>query len=211
MERLLILICASLLSLPLYAVESIAVRALFSGKALIEIDGQSRVMREGERSPEGVLLIHADSKYAEIEISGERQKLSLGSTISSKFPAAKKREVTIPRGADGMYRIGGAINSKGVEFLVDTGATTLALNQQLAQRLGIDYQKIGRKGLSETASGIIETYFVTLDKVAVGSISLHNVDAVIIEGPQPSMPLLGLSFLRRVELTQAGNIIKLTK
>ncbi|MCW8887999.1 MAG: TIGR02281 family clan AA aspartic protease [Gammaproteobacteria bacterium] len=200
-----------ILSFPLYALESIAVKGLFSGKALIEIDGKGRIMKQGERSAEGVLLIHADSQSAEIELDGKRQKLTLGSSISSQFAAAKKQEVTIPRSEDGMYRVTGTINSKGVEFLVDTGATTLALNQQLARRLGIDYQKVGRRGLSETASGIIATYRVMLDKVTVGPIALHNIEAVIIEGAQPSKPLLGLSFLRRVDLNQTGNIIKLSK
>lgn len=211
MKYLLILLTLFTTSLPVNAVEDIAVRGLFSGKALIEIDGKSRVMREGERSAEGVVLIYADSKYAEIELDGKRQKITLGSSISSQFAAAKKREVTIPRGADGMYRISGAINGRGVEFMVDTGATSLAMNSGVAQRLGIDYRTKGRKGLSETASGVVVVYQVNLDKVEVGSISLPNVTAIVIEGAQPSVVLLGLSFLRRVELTQAGNILKLSK
>lgn len=211
MKHFLTLLTLFTVSLPLNAVENIAVRGLFSGKALLEIDGKSRVMREGERSAEGVVLLHADSKYAEIEFNGKRQKLTLGSSISSQFSAAKKREVTIPRGTDGMYRIGGAINGRGVQFMVDTGATTLAMNSGVAQRLGIDYRTIGRKGLTETASGVVEVYQVTLDKVEVGSISLPNVTAIVIEGAQPSVVLLGLSFLRRVELTQAGNILRLSK
>ncbi|NOR52404.1 MAG: TIGR02281 family clan AA aspartic protease [Gammaproteobacteria bacterium] len=191
--------------------ESIAVRGLFSGKALIEIDGKSRVMREGERSPEGVLLIHADSEYAEIEVNGKRQKLILGSSISSRFAAAKKRVVTIPRGADGMYRVTGTINRRRVEFLVDTGATVLALNKNMARQLGINYLKRGKKGYTETASGVVPVHMVTLDRVEVGSIALSNVEAVILDGEHPSIPLLGLSFLRRIELTQAGNLLKLSQ
>ncbi|HEA25687.1 MAG TPA: TIGR02281 family clan AA aspartic protease [Ectothiorhodospiraceae bacterium] len=211
MKPLLTLMLALLYSFPLYAVESITVQGLFSGKVLIEIDGKSRLMREGERSAEGVLLIYADSHYAEIELEGVRQKLTMGATISSQFAAASRQEVTIPRGADGMYRIGGAINGRGVEFMVDTGATSLAMNSQLAKRLGIDYRKKGRKGLTETASAVVVVYQVNLDKVEVGSISLHNVEAVVLEGAQPSVVLLGLSFLKRIELTQAGNILKLRK
>jgi aspartyl protease family protein len=207
----ILLIFAMLLAWPLYAVERVVVQGLFSGKALLEIDGKSRIMRTGERSPEGVLLIYADSRYAEIESGGERQRLTLGATINSQFSAAKKHEVTIPRGVDGMYRIGGAINGRGVDFLVDTGATSVALSSELAQRVGINYRKVGRKGLAETAAAVVPAYSVVLDKVEVGQIAIPNVDAIIIEGSKPSQPLLGLSFLKRIELTQAGSIIKLSK
>lgn len=211
MNRFFSVVAALLLSPSIFAVENIAVRGLFSGKALIEIDGKSRIMREEERSAEGVLLIHADSKHAEIEFNGQRQRLELGSSISSQFSKAKKREVVIPRSADGMYRASGTINGRGVEFMVDTGATVLALNKHLANSLGIDYQRIGRKGYSETASGVVPVHMVKLDKVEVGSISLTHVEAVIIDGSYPSIPLLGLSFLRRIELVQTGNILKLSQ
>ena len=211
MNRFLSIVVALLLSSSLFAVENIAVRGLFSGKALIEIDGKSRVMREGERSTEGVQLIHADSKSAEIEFNGKRQKLELGSSISSQFSKAKKREVTIPRGADGMYRITGTINGRSVEFMVDTGATVLALSENQANRLGIDYQRMGQKGYSETASGVVPVHMIKLDKVEVGTIALTHVEAVVVEGNHPSTPLLGLSFLRRIELIQAGNILKLSQ
>ncbi len=211
MKRLLVLLFMPLFSFSLYAVESVAVQGLFSGKALIEIDGKRRIMREGERSSEGVLLIHADSKYAEVEFDGKRQKLNLGAVISSQFTAAKKREVTIPQSSDGMYRVAGTINRRGVEFLVDTGATVLAMSGNMARQLGINYQKEGRKGYTETASGVVPVHLIMLDRVAVGAISLANVEAVIIDGDHPSKPLLGLSFLKRIELTQAGNLLKLSQ
>jgi len=211
MQRFLTLLSVLFFSSSLCAVESITVHGLFSGKALIEIDGKSRVMREGERSAEGVLLIHADSQYAEIELDGERQRLDLGGAISSQFLAAKKREVVIPRSGDGMYRVAGAINRHRVEFLVDTGATVLALNHNMARKLGIDYQRVGRKGFSETASGVVPVHTLKLDRVDVGSLSLTHVEALVIEGDYPSIPLLGLSFLRRIELSQTGNLLKLSQ
>jgi aspartyl protease family protein len=97
-----------------------------------------------------------------------------------------------------------------VTFLVDTGASTIALNSATAKRIGIDYTK-GRPGMATTASGYTRVYSVKLDSVKVGEIVLRNVDAGVIDGPQPETPLLGMSFLNALEMKRDGDKMELTR
>jgi aspartyl protease family protein len=84
--------------------------------------------------------------------------------------------------------------------MIDTGATTIAMNSAVARRLGIDYQRLGRAGAANTAGGMVRTYYMKLDSVQVGDILLHGVDAGVIEGDYPTDVLLGNSFLGRLDL-----------
>jgi aspartyl protease family protein len=96
-----------------------------------------------------------------------------------------------------------------VRFLVDTGATTIALPAADAKRLGINYLK-GDQGLVQTANGSASAYRVKLDTVRLGDITLNGVDAVVLEGGLTT-PLLGMSFLNRTEMKRDGETMVLTK
>jgi len=101
------------------------------------------------------------------------------------------------------------VNGGSVRFLVDTGATTIALPAADARRLGIDYLK-GPRGIVQTAGGPTAAYKVTLDTVRVGDIAINSVDAVVIEAGLP-FALLGMSFLNRTEMKREGETMVLTK
>jgi len=88
-------------------------------------------------------------------------------------------------------------------FLVDTGASAIALNAATAKRLDLEYIKNAPVGV-KTASGITLAYPVTLDEVQVGDIKLYNVQAVVIDGPEPSRALLGMTFLGQLDMHQTG-------
>ena len=79
-----ILLTVSLVSTPVsaVAVTQIEVQALFGGKAIVLIDGQRRMLSQGETSPEGVKLINADSKQAILEIDGKKKSYMPGGAIS---------------------------------------------------------------------------------------------------------------------------------
>lgn len=189
--------------------EQIQVLGLFTGKAILMIDGQRHTLAVGESTPEGVRLIAADSDSAVIEMNGQRRKLELGSQISSYYPEAKKKVVDIYPDSAGMYRVSGSINDHSVNFLVDTGASAIAMNRGLAERLGIDYRQKGIMGMAETASGKVPVYQVKLDKVTVGTIRIFNVLAMVIEGQQPSQVLLGQSFLNQLHMKREGALLRL--
>lgn len=195
------------------ALERIQVMALFKDRAVVNIDGRQRTLEPGKPTPEGVVLIEADAKGAVVEIDGERRTLTLGDRISSRFTTPRDRDTTVHVAPDGhgMYFINGSINGFQVRFLVDTGATHIALNADLARRLGLPYQLEGRRGVTATASGLVESYEVTLERVRVGDIELRNVAATVIDGPYPSEALLGMSFLGQLDMRREGGLLELRR
>lgn len=190
----------------------IVVKGLFKDTAVLVINGKQRLVKAGKTSPEGVKLIAADSKRAIIEINGERSEHALGGHIGSRFRAAPETvAVRIYPSPRGMYDVLGSINGRPVRFLVDTGATSVAMNRREAKRLGIDYLVSGEPGFSSTASGIAKTYRVRLKKVRVGEIELNNVQGAVIDGDFPTEVLLGLSFLNRLNMQRDGRVLELRK
>lgn len=189
-----------LLVLPAAAVEKVSVVGLFNGRAVLEIDGTRRVLKVGERSPEGVKLLAADSESARLEIDGREQRMTLGSHISGSYQAPQRAEVHVWPDRSGMYRRSGSINGQPVDFLVDTGASHIAMNSIQARRLGIDYRVHGERVMTSTASAVVSAYQITLERVQLGDITLRQVSAIVLEGPQPQDVLLGMSFLGRLEM-----------
>lgn len=198
-----------LVASPIMAAEQVQVLGLFSGKAMLMIDGQRYTLSAGETSPEGVKLISADSNKALLEMDGKRQELKLGTQISSHYPEAKKKVVDIYPDEIGMYRVNGSINGQSINFLVDTGASDIAMNSKQAAQLGIDYLNNGVAGLADTASARVRVYRVKLDKVTVGTITAYNVDAMVLEGTQPAQVLLGQSFLNQLHMKREGTLLRL--
>lgn len=208
-RRTVLSVILAMVSLPVLAVENVAVSGLFANKAVLEIDGTRRVLAVGERSPEGVTLLGVQGETATVEFDGKRERITLGNEISGSFTAPATKEERYWPDNHGLYRAHGAINGQPVTFLIDTGANQMAMNSGVAQRLGIDYKKRGERGMASTASDVIVVYRVMLDTVQVGKITQHQVSAVVIEGSQPSEVLLGMSFLSRLDMAREGEVMML--
>jgi len=207
--RISVLFLAILLPTAAIAVENIRVMALFPGKAMVEVDGKNRLLKAGKASPEGLLLISADSSEAVIELNGERKSYQVGAKYGGSFSASAKREVRIPRDNRGGYTTVGSINGRTVDMLLDTGASSVAMSSVEAKRLGLQYWLNGKKTVISTASGYARGFNIVLDRVQVGSISLNKVDAIVVEGSSPREVLLGMSFLNRVDMKNSGNVMLL--
>lgn len=192
-----------------HAVKSIEVQALFSSKAVVLIDDVRRVLSVGKTSPEGVKLIAATSKGATLEVDGEVKDYLLGTSISLTYKVPELQEETIFANDNGMYLRVGAINGLAVQFLIDTGATTIAMNKKQAKRLGIRYKTQGIKSGVSTASGFETAYEVKLKSVSLGGIKQYNVTAMVIDGNHPGPILLGMSFLSALTVETAGNAMVL--
>lgn len=197
MKAILTLILCALT--PLCFGLEIEAKMLAQDSAVLIIDGQQRMLRAGKRSPEGVLLVSADGKQAVLEIDGKRKNISLSRSITSQFKPADKTEIRIASGYGGHYQIKGLINGMPVEFLVDTGATTIAMNRFTAERLGIDYRG-GTPITVSTANGTAKAFVVTLSSVSVGNIVVNQVTAAVSTTDSPSIVLLGNSYLGKVDL-----------
>jgi aspartyl protease family protein len=96
-----------------------------------------------------------------------------------------------------------------VRFVVDTGATLVSLSSADAERLGIDYTK-GVASLVSTANGVANAWKIKLDTVRVGNITLNSVDAAVVAS-RAVPPLLGMSFLNRMDMRREGGLLTITK
>jgi aspartyl protease family protein len=108
----------------------------------------------------------------------------------------------IVKGADGHFWAEAKVDGRAVRFLIDTGATAVALSQTDAQRLGIDTHKLDYTYKVMTASGETRAASVKLASIAVAGARVRDVDALVIEkGLETS--LLGMSYLGRLSSFQA--------
>jgi len=212
MKLIHILLMASLLALSnqVLAVD-VNVLGLFRNKAIVKIDGVQRILKLGKVSPEGAKLISSTSNEAVIEIDGVQRSYQLGSHIGSTFKRDKQPEVSIYKDELGMFNVVGSINNFPVSFLVDTGASHIAMNRNEARRLGIDFRQYGRRGFANTANGPVNTWSITLNKVQVGQLILTNVKAFVNDSDSPHKVLLGMSFLGQLEMKNEGSSLKLKK
>lgn len=205
-----LLLCS--LSLAATAADELVINGLFRNKAIVTIDGQQRVLKQGVPGPEGVLLIESNSEQAVIEINGERDTYKLSTRIGNRFRnATSSRSILIAPDAGGMYTINGAINGASVDFVVDTGASVVSMNSSVAKRLGIDYRLTGRESVSYTASGKDRIYVVNLKRVRIGEIELRNIAGAVHEGNFPVITLLGMSFLGKLDIKREGRLLELEK
>lgn len=116
------------------------------------------------------------------------------------------REVVLQRNRQGHYVAGGSINGIPVTFLLDTGATDVAIPENIARSAKLT---AGYAGQAATANGIVTVYATQVNELSIGNITLNNVAASIT----PSMPgdtiLLGMSALKQIEFTQRGETLTL--
>jgi len=193
-----------------FAQEVVLVGVLGNRAALLQIDGAApRKLNVGQRAA-GVSLVSVSGDRATLEVGGKRRILILGQQQGSgAAPVAVRQSAVIAADRGGHFLADGQVNGGYVRFLVDTGASAIALPAQDANRLGIDYRK-GQRGVTQTANGPAPFYAVTLDSVKVGNIELHAVYAVVLEGGL-NFALLGMSFLNRVEMTRDGATMTLLR
>ena len=126
--------------------------------------------------------------------------------VVSRLDASGAATVALLRNRQGHYVASGSIDGFPVELIVDTGASSVSIPGAVARSLGL---RQGAPQTAVTASGVVQTYATRLDTVTLGDIVLHDVAATI----NPYMPgtdvLLGMSFLKQVELAQRGNTLTL--
>ena len=127
-------------------------------------------------------------------------------SIQSSTNARGMTEVELLRNRMGHYVANGYINDQPVVFLLDTGATVVSIPAGVADKLGL---KAGAPSYANTANGMIKTFSTRLDSIGVGKIRLRNINAHINPHMDGEQILLGMSFLKRLELTQKGDTLTL--
>lgn len=216
-NKTLALVLVLLVSMPTHFAfaKTVSAIALFKDRAMLSIDGsKAKIIRSGA-SYKGIKLVSSNTSEAVIEVAGIRKTLRLNGTAnlsSSIGNSASSTPTTVTMYVDdyGFFRSTGKVNGRTTNFLIDTGANTVVFSSEQAKRLNIEYLN-GRKGFASTASGMAAMYSITLKEISVGGISLQNVGAGVIEGGFPEVPLLGMTFLQRLEMNRSGVTMVLRK
>ena len=120
-----------------------------------------------------------------------------GGTVIS-VDAGGAAMIVLEQDRNGHYQVEGKINNQTVEFLVDTGATDVAVPESMARALGLEF---GPKVKVMTAAGPSQAWMTRLNEVSIGGIRRRNVRATITSGEFNEI-LLGMSFLRHYSLRQ---------
>jgi aspartyl protease family protein len=185
---------------------------LFNNKAVLIINnGKPQTLSAGQSSSEGVKLLSADSAKALLEVEGKRKELSMGQAASVAGSAdSAPGSVVLYADSAGHYLTEGQVNGATLKFLVDTGATAIAMNSGDAKFAGIDYKK-GERVPVQTANGVVNAYHVVINTVKLGGVVMHQVDGMVHEGGSPSVVLLGMSALNRLDMKREGIALTLTK
>lgn len=210
--RILVLLIAavSLLSfMNVHATPRVQVVGLFPGAAVLNVGGERKLVRVGQMGPGGVEVISVDSSGAVLRVEDVERRYGLTRELSAGFAEPERKQLSIAKGRGGHYWVAGSINGQSVQFLVDTGATSVAINEIQARRLGIDYRVNGKPIVVGTASGSAKAWQVHLSSVKIGAIDVVGVEAVVVEGSSPTEALLGMSFLGRVSWREDQGVLKL--
>lgn len=203
----------ALAALPLVVQAQSAILAGTMGrKALLVIDGQPHTLAVGD-SVQGLTLLQLGDGQAVVQLGGTRTTLRLGAAPArlggTAAVSAAGREIVIPVGLGGHYTAAGAINGRPVQFMVDTGATLVALSQADAERVGLDWRNAER-GVTQTANGPVPVHRLTLNAVRVGEVEVANVAAVVVPASMPYV-LLGNSFLTRFQMRRDNDVLRLER
>jgi aspartyl protease family protein len=211
MRRGLLLLCLLIVPLQSWAApESVEAVALFADKAMLAIDGENLLLTKGE-TRKGVTLISSSGRAAVIRI-GRKQPITLrlNDTVGHGFRKPRRRKLRLYSDPNGMFRLQGRINGRPTRFLLDTGATYIAMSSDEAERLKLPYRS-GRMGVVQTANSRVPVWHVKLSSVSVGDIQLANIEAVVLQGSQPDTTLLGMSFLEHLRMQRNGSAMVLER
>jgi aspartyl protease family protein len=192
--------------------QTVTLQGTLGSKALVIVDGAPpRSLAAGE-SFKGVKILSILGDQAVVEVDGKRQTLRVGdapASVGGGGAGANGNRITISASSGGHFMSQGAINGRAVQFMVDTGATSVAIGMREAERLGIDHRK-GTPGLGNTANGTVQMWRVKLASVRIGDVEVYDVDATIVPAAMPYV-LLGNSFLTRFQMKRENDMLVLER
>jgi aspartyl protease family protein len=141
----------------------------------------------------------------------DRMTPALANTVPHKAAAvetvapASSRSLSIPRDGRGHFETEGRIEGQRISFMVDTGASMIALNEASAARFGLRPSRGDYKATVTTANGTVKAAPTRLAMVEVGGIIVRDVDAMVLPDEALSENLLGLSFLSKLKRFEYAN------
>ena len=202
----------ALATCPAAHAQSVALAGMLGSKALLVVNGSAPKTVAAGDTHDGVKVISTSSDQAVIEQSGKRFTLRLGEApvhLSAGKSGGKGNKIVLTAGSGGHFMTAGQINGRTVQFMVDTGATTVAMGALDAERAGLNYRS-GQPVMLSTANGVTQGYRIKLDSVRVGEVEVFDVDAVVTPQAMPFL-LLGNSFLARFQMLRDNDQLTLTR
>ncbi|PHS22564.1 MAG: TIGR02281 family clan AA aspartic protease [Methylophaga sp.] len=127
--------------------------------------------------------------------------------LEVSFNQNGEREIVLERNKYGHYVATGQINGQSVVFFLDTGATLVAIPEHIATSLGLEK---GQSFITQTANGNSKSYQTTLASLSLGDIVMTNVPASISSGMEFDEVLLGMSFLKHLDMVQRGKTLTIS-
>ena len=190
--------------------QDVALAGILGGKALLVVNGSApRGVAPGE-SHMGVQVVSVGREDAVVDSAGGRRSLRLGEAPVRVGGSGTGQRVVLKADARGHFVSSGQINGRIMQYMVDTGASTVAIGRPDAQRMGLKFEEQGQSVRMNTANGVAQGWRMRLDSVRVGDVELRGVDAIVTPQPMPYV-LLGNSFLRDFEMSRNGDEMMLLK
>ena len=162
----------------------------------------------------GVIILFSDPGVVDRGREGRARSVQAGRDEAAPRAAVSRQidqpanQMTLRPGQGGHYFLTAEVGAAQIEFLVDTGASMIALSYADAERIGLDPESLDYNGVVQTANGTTPVAPVTLDTVRIGQLEVDRVEAVVSRAPMGTS-LLGMSFLRRLESyrVEDGNLV----
>ncbi len=208
------LAAAALLGLASQAhAQSVALTGILGSKALLVVDGAApRSLAAGESTGK-VRVLSVGREDAVIDIAGRQQRLRLGEApvrVGSHQGAGEAAtRLVLFADSRGHFVEQGQINGQPMRYMVDTGASAVAIGRAEAERLGLPFLQ-GQSVQMGTANGSTRGWRLRLDSVRIGGLEVRGVEAVVTPQPMPFV-LLGNSFLAEFRMTRQGDQMVLEK
>lgn len=198
-----------------HAASSVTLTGSIGSRAILIVNGNPpKTVAVGE-SYQGVKLVSLQAEQAVVELEGKRVSLRMDTPVSigggggGDGGSGGGNRVVLSADSRGHFMTQGAINGRPVTFMLDTGATTVALSMADAQRIGLDYSK-GQPVQINTANGVAPGFRLRLNSVRVGDVEVYDIDAIVSQQGMPFV-LLGNSFINRFSMRRDADQMVLEK
>lgn len=140
------------------------------------------------------------SNTAQAKAIDKTKAMNAFASVQPQAPSrAGIRSVTIPRDSSGHFLTEGRIDGRRLGFMVDTGASVIALNERSAAQIGVRPRPSDYTANVSTANGSIKAARTRLAMVDIGGLVVRDVDALVLPDEALSENLLGLSFLSKLK------------
>jgi len=201
---------AALLTWAIAAAQSASLQGTMGQRALIMVDGSPPKALAPGQLHQGVRLLSVTEGEAVVDIGGQRQTLRVGEApVSVGASAARGHRIVLTASSHGHFTGLASVNGSALPFLVDTGASVMALGASDAERIGLNF-RAGRPVRVNTANGQANGWHLKLSSLRIGEVEAYEVDAIVVPQPMPHM-LLGNSFLNRFQMKRENDVMVLER